>query len=381
MARFLFVTWGGAGNQTPAIGLAAALAGRGHAVTFAGYEEQRDRFAALGFAFRTLRHAQRHWPASRTDDWLPVLVDAVWACRQHLRDVPDLLAAEHYDAMVVDCLMFTALTAAERAAVPTAVLVHSAPGALVPPGGGLDHLALTRVNEVRAGAGLPPVATLWDAWRPFPVLCTSVPDLDPSAPRVPEAFRYVGPVFEPRRCAPWRMPWPARDRRPLALVSFSTGRAWDQTSRIGRTLAALSGGRHRVLVTTGLADVSRTPLPGDAVLVPFVPHADVLPHASVTVTHAGHGTVAASLAHGVPLVALPNPAADQPALAGQVERLGAGIALDGDDATPDQIAEAVHAVLADPSYAARAHRLARALRAMPGPDGAAALLERVANAA
>ncbi|MFJ9542148.1 glycosyltransferase [Streptomyces sp. NPDC101225] len=380
MARFAFVTWDGAGNQTPAVGLAAALTGRGHDVTFAGYDGQRERYASLGFPFRTLGHAQRRWPASPPPDWMPVLVDAVWACREHLRDIPALLAAEHYDALVIDCLMFAALAAAEKESTPTAVLLHSAPSALVPPGGGVDHLALAGVNEARTTAGLPAVSTLWDTWRPFPVVCAGTPDLDPPTPDAPPALEYVGPVFEPRRGAPWSGPWPAQDERPLVLVSFSSGQAWDQTSRISRTLTALPADRHRVLVTTGLADVSRVSVPGDAVLVPFVPHVDVLPYASVTVTHGGHGTVAASLAHGVPLVALPNPAADQPALAAHVERLGAGIALDGDGATPDDIADAVRTVLEDDSYAARARQLARSISALPGPDGAAARLERIAKA-
>src|SRR3954470_935329 len=183
MARFVFVTWDGAGNQTPAIGLGATLAGRGHDVTFAGYDGQRERFTSLGHDFRTLNHAQQLWPTSPPPDWMPVLVDVVWACRQHLRDLPDLLAAEHYDAMVIDCLMFAALAAAERESVPTAVLLHSTPRALLPPGGGLDQLALTSVNEARADAGLPAVQALWDTWRAFPVVCTSTPDLDPPTPR------------------------------------------------------------------------------------------------------------------------------------------------------------------------------------------------------
>lgn len=379
MARFAFVTWDGAGNQTPAIGLAAALKGRGHEVTFAGYEGQRERYTTLGFPFRTLGRAQQLWPTSPPPDWMPVLVDAVWACRPHLRDIPDLLAAEHYDAMVIDCLMFAALAAAERESVPAAVLLHSTPNALVPPGGGLDQLALAGVNKTRTDAGLPAVGTLWDTWRDFPVLCAGAPDLDPPADHVPPAIEYVGPVFEPRRGAPWSRPWPAQDERPLVLVSFSSGQAWDQTSRISRTLAALPAERHRVLVTTGLADVSRVAVQGDAVLEPFVPHVDVLPHASVTVTHGGHGTVAASLAHGVPLVVLPNPAADQPALAAQIERLGVGIALDGESATPEQIGDAVHTVLDDDSYAAHARQLARTIGALPGPEGAVGLLERMAK--
>lgn len=220
MARFLFLTWGGAGNQSPAIGLAAALAGRGHVVTFAGYPDHARRFDALGF-----------------------------------------------------------------------------------------------------GAG-------------------------------------------------WRSPWPAGDPRPLAVVSFSTGQAWDQRSRIQRTLDALDDGGYRVLVTTGLAGTPGITVPGDAALVPFVPHASVLPHAAITVTHAGHGTVAASLAHGVPLVALPNLAADQPALAQRVAELRAGIALDGDSASVGEIAAACRRVLADDDYAKGACRMQEVIAAYPGGGGA-----------
>ncbi|MFF5303394.1 glycosyltransferase [Streptomyces sp. NPDC013161] len=123
---------------------------------------------------------------------------------------------------------------------------------------------------------------------------------------------------------------------------------------------------------------------GDAVLALFVSHADVPPHTSVTVTHTGHGTVIASLAHGVPLVAPPNPAAGQPALAEQIERLGVGIALEGDTATPDHIAAAVHTPIRDDSYATPAGSLAssahyqdrtapqqcsNASRALPDPHG------------
>ncbi|MGH3094485.1 MAG: glycosyltransferase [Streptosporangiales bacterium] len=78
-----------------------------------------------------------------------------------------------------------------------------------------------------------------------------------------------------------------------------------------------------------------------------------------TVTHAGHGTLAASLAHGIPIVALPNPAADQPALAARVAELGAGVALDGEAATPTEIRAAVDTVLASGSYSAAADLVER----------------------
>jgi UDP:flavonoid glycosyltransferase YjiC (YdhE family) len=118
-------------------------------------------------------------------------------------------------------------------------------------------------------------------------------------------------------------------------------------------------------------------IPVNAAIRPFVPHAAVLPSAVVTVTHAGHGTVSASLAYGVPIVALPNPVADQPFLAATLQRLGAGLALDG-ESEPDAIRSAVAAVLTHPSYAAAAKTLAAAIHAAPGVNGAATELERLA---
>jgi UDP:flavonoid glycosyltransferase YjiC (YdhE family) len=111
---------------------------------------------------------------------------------------------------------------------------------------------------------------------------------------------------------------------------------------------------------------------------PFVPHAEVLPSVSVTVTHCGHGTVTASLAHGVPIAGLPNPAADQPYLAARIQALGAGVAMDG-EASPAIIQRAVRDLLDRPSYRQAAARLGQAIRAAPGAAGAADVLEDLAR--
>ncbi|WP_329238293.1 hypothetical protein OG417_35555 [Actinoallomurus sp. NBC_01490] len=377
MTGFLFLTWPGAGNQVPEIGIAAALRAAGHRVTFAGYAAQAERFASLGFAFRVLPHAQRTWPAQPPQDWMPALVDAVWACGGHLADIPRLLADEPADVLVVDCLMFGALTAAERVGTRTAVLVHSSPGALSPPGGPLERLLLPAVNEVRAAGGLTHLTRLWDAWTPFPTLCTSVRELDPPAQRLPAEFTFVGPVDEPSGPSGWTSPWPADDPRPLVVAGFSTGPAWDQASRVQRTLDALDDGCYRLLVTTGMVDPQRVRVPGDAAVVPFIPHAEVFPGASAVVTHAGHGTVATAMRHGVPVVGLPNPAADQPALAAHLAERGAGIALDGERATSAEIRAAVDKVLNDNGYRDAAAAISAAIAAAPGAAGAADLLARL----
>jgi UDP:flavonoid glycosyltransferase YjiC (YdhE family) len=107
-----------------------------------------------------------------------------------------------------------------------------------------------------------------------------------------------------------------------------------------------------------------------------VPHAEVLPSVSATVTHCGHGTVTASLAHGVPIAGLPYPAADQPFLAARIQALGAGVAMDG-ESSPAIIKGAVRDLLDRPSFREAAARLAQSIRLAPGAAGAADLLEQL----
>lgn len=381
MAQFTILSWSGAGNQPPAISIAQALRERGHHVTFAGYEDQRALFTGRGFHFTRLETAARAWRDVPAENTFDSFVKYAWASYQHLDDVEQVISDGRPDVVVVDCLMFGALAALENKDVPTVVLVHSAPGALLPPGGGFESALLDPVNRVRAAAGRPHVGRLWAAWEPFPTFSNNIRQLDRLASEVPASFGYVGPIGERTAPSGWRGPWHPSDPRPLVLVSFSTWSHWDQSSRIRRTLEALAGRDCRVLVTSGEAKLESVPVPDNAIVVSHVPHAEVLPHASVTVTHAGHGTVMTSLAHGVPLVCLPNRGADQPSLAWQVASLGAGRALDGDAATPKQIAEAVDQVLSEFSYKAAAGRIAAEIATAPGGRGVVQGLEQIASGA
>ncbi len=145
---------------------------------------------------------------------------------------------------------------------------------------------------------------IWESWARFPTLCASLPALDPLAASAPPAFTYAGPIQEQLPTSGWRVPWTGDDPRPMVLVSFSAARVWDQTSRLQRTLYGLSERPVKTLVTASTADTMQLTIPANACIVPFIPHEEVLPQTAVMVTHAGHGTATAALAHGVPLVCL-----------------------------------------------------------------------------
>jgi UDP:flavonoid glycosyltransferase YjiC (YdhE family) len=104
----------------------------------------------------------------------------------------------------------------------------------------------------------------------------------------------------------------------------------------------------------------------------------VLPYADAVVTHAGHGTTVAALAHGVPLVCLPI-SRDQPDIAARVAWHKAGIRLRG-PRTPTRIAAAIARVLGDDAYRRSAGRLAAAIAHEAPERRGVEALEQIATA-
>lgn len=132
----------------------------------------------------------------------------------------------------------------------------------------------------------------------------------------------------------------------------------------------------RALVTTGPAvDAASLAAPSNVSVVPFAPHAEVLPDAAVVVTHAGHGTAIAALAHGVPLVCIPM-GRDQFDVAARVVAAGAGVRVK-QSSRPSEIGKAVSSVLAESRYRQAAERLGEVIAAEPGASGAVDEIEAV----
>lgn len=379
MARFTFVTWDGGGNLPPAIGIAQELVSRGHAVRFLGYEVQRPALAARGFQLRALPRSGSFdiYGDIPPEERLGALTRMVWANPDHLADLDECLAAEPADVLVIDFVMNGALAHAARSTVPAASLAHSSVAALIPPPGTpMGDLRLAATNALRRQADLPILARLNDGWEGMPTLVTTIPELDPSAAGAPSWVHYVGPIRERSTGEAFESPWDLDDGRPLVLVSFSTTGLWDQRERIRKVLEALAEEPLRVLVSSRTRDLG--PAPANAAVRPFVPHELVMPWSAVTITHCGHGTVTASLASGVPILGLPNAAADQPFLAARLEDLGAGLALDG-GAGPSAIRMAVRKIIGNPSYRTVARKLGLSIRATGGAHQAATELERLAH--
>lgn len=394
--RYLFVTWDGGGNLHCVLPLAARLVRRGHEVEFLGNRSQRGAIEEQGCSFAAFQRAPESVSSSASeallDDWKPrslLATNALYRDKLLVAPAPlfaaDTLAAIERcrpDAVAVDYFLFGALAAAERSGLPSAALWHTVyapPEVDVPAfasGQGLPRglpsrltgramrglsaawwkRTLPSLNATRAGLGLPPLGRVFEQYdRLDRVLVMSSAAFDFAAltgAAMPANVRYVGPQISPEKSdAPQPV---AKGDPPLVLVSFSTTyQAQDELLR--RTIAALGQLPVRALVTTGPAISLDGALPANVETSPWVSHAEVLPRTSLVLTHGGHGTAMASLAHGVPLICMPM-GRDQPCVAARVTHSGAGLRL-SKKPSQREISGAIRTALATPSLRENAERL------------------------
>jgi MGT family glycosyltransferase len=317
-------------------------------------------------------------------------------------DVRGELQRRPADVVVGNFFLFGAQIGAEAEGVPFVFLVAnllSFPGSGTPPLGPgfkpargplgrardatlnrvmsrLFDKGLDQLNEVRRMNGLEPVdSVLQNFARAERLLMLTSGAFDYEGFSPPPNVRVVGPrLDDPAWAGDWTPP-PGDD--PLVLVGMSST-FMDHADVLQRVATALGELPVRGFLTTGPSIAPAAIVaPPNVTVVERAPHSEVLRHASAVVTHAGHGTVIKALAAGVPVVALPL-GRDQLDNAARVAHHGAGLRLKP-KARPDAIAKAVQRVVAEPSFAANAERIAAAIAAESAEDLAVAELEALAE--
>ena len=389
--RVLFATRGSSGHVTPLAPYGHALLRAGHGVRVAGQHHFAANVERTGLPFAPVG-------ALRDEDWMPLMPtfagmllddghDAM--CREFfgrldmaamlpgLREVadewrPDLIVRESWE--------YGSTIVAEERAIPLARVGLGVAGVEAVS----ERAAIPAIDAERVAAGLPADPD-GERLRATPYL-TDVPASLEDADSPPTTLR-VRTAEAPPPAEP--------DDRPLvyaSLGSVTAGVHMPFYPALYRTLIdVLAPLPVRILLTVGEArDLGELgDLPPNVEVERWVPQDEVLPHASVVVTHGGHGSTLGALAHGVPLVVLPLFALDQWFNAEAVAHAGAGIALDAERRTRLPIAmpsaetleglrPAVERLLTDPGPRAAAHRIADEMRALPPVDDAVPALEDLA---
>ncbi len=164
-------------------------------------------------------------------------------------------------------------------------------------------------------------------------------------------------------------------------VYVTLGTVWNTDLDVFRLVIAALADRVNLVVTVGRQNdpAALGPQPSGVVIRTYIPQHDLLPWCDAVVTHGGSGTVLGALAHGVPLLVVPQ-GADQWTNAGEVVAAGAGRRLLRDELSTDAVRDCVTALLNDPSYRRSASRIEQELNAMPSPADAVGALEALLGA-
>jgi MGT family glycosyltransferase len=389
----LVAAFGDPGHVFPAISLGRALAGRGHEVVVETWEERRGAVEGAGLGFAAAEEYKMFPPPE------PDSADGQHAA-EAARGLLPLLEEMRPHVAVSDILTLAPALAAERAGVPLATLIpHIYP--VVEPGlpffaiglrpprtpvgraiwrtgqralnVGLEH-GRRDLNLQRERLGLPPVDRFHGGISSELALVATYPQLEYPR-RWPAGVEVTGPMT-------FEVPHPEIElppgERPLVLVAPST--AHDSENHLVRTaLKAFADEPVRVVATTNRV-VPQRPIevPANAVLVDWLSYSQLMPAASLVVSHGGHGTVARALGAGTPVLICPI-VGDMSETAMRVSWAEAGLSLPWRLCRPESLRWAARRILGDGSFAARAGEIAAWGRENDGAGRGAELVENLAR--
>ena len=391
--RVLVAAFGDAGHVFPAIALGKALAARGHQVVIETWEERRAAVEGEGLGFAAAEEYRMFPPPDPDSEEGQHAAEAAQALMPLLKELRP-------HVVVSDILTLAPTLAAERAGIPLATLIPHIypvvePGlpffaiGLRPPRTELGrriwrygHDRALRIgleqgrrdlNVQRARLGLPPIDRFHGGISPDLALVATYPQLE--YPRQwPPGVEITGPMTFELPHSDIELP-PGDD--PLVLVAPST--AHDSENHLVRTaLAALAEEPVRVVATTNRVAPQRPiEVPANARLVEWLSYSQLMPAASLVVSHGGHGTVARALGAGTPVLVCPI-IGDMSETAMRVAWAGAGLSLPWRLCRPWPLRWAARRLLHEPGFAAKALEIAAWGAENDGAARGAELVEQLA---
>jgi UDP:flavonoid glycosyltransferase YjiC (YdhE family) len=415
------------GHFNPLLAVGRILIAAGHEVVVSSGSGFRERAEAIGAGFRPL-------PAEADLDLLHI--DEIFPERKSLPPGPPQLRFD-MERIFLDTIpaQFAGLNAILRSFPADLILVDTlfggtlpfalgAPAAIRPATAGLGVIFLPfhRDDGAPAGLGLPPatapeqfaqyraiaekveagllqpvqahadtvLARLGAARLQMPYfdalvalhdlfLQPTVPGFEYPRRDLPQGVRFIGALPPPDGYPmPDAVAAALGQGKRIVLVTQGTVANFDLGQLLAPTLAGLAERTDLVvLAATGGRPITDIPgrIPANAIAAPFLPFDRIMKRMDVLVTNGGYGTVSHALSAGVPLV-VAGATEDKPEVGARAAWSGTGIDLRTETPSAEQIREAVGAVLANPSYRARAQALSYEFGRYDAAREVCSLLER-----
>ncbi|MFW5438628.1 macrolide family glycosyltransferase [Paenibacillus apiarius] len=400
MARVLVVITPAEGHVNPSLGLVQQLVKCGEEVTYVCTEEYRKRIEATGAKVLTYTYAR----GSFADD--PVLKPIIYkhpyqfiqfVLRGFIEPViPEVFALteqDSYDYLIYDYLIgWGGQMIAERLGIPAVCSITSF--AFVKPLGsehdvdGLDDEEIQSIYETtmntarqladRYQLSAPDIDDIFKAYGRLKIVHTSR-YFQPQVEKLDDSYVFTGSSIAPRTDAPdFSL---ERDQLPYAhAVYISLGSILNNNIDFYKLCFEAFRNEPIQFILSSGKDTDMEPLaghiPDNFIVKPYLPQLEVLQQVDAFITHAGMNSTSEALYYDVPLVMIPL-TSDQPMVAQQVQKLGAGVIVDKDELTPAVLRNALLEVLNQSSYKQHARAIGESLRQAGGYERAAEMVMNV----
>ncbi|MCY9590997.1 glycosyl transferase family 1 [Paenibacillus chitinolyticus] len=363
MARVLFINAGSEGHINPTIGVVQELVSRGEEVVYFCIGAYRDRMEKAGASVRTIDDQQfiEAFTSGGKDYVLERAIGLLLTADVVIPTVLEQIRGEHFDYMIHDSMFGCGRMLAQILKLPAissctsfAHIEETFDALLEPPPVKTPEEIVERFQSLTKTVGEKYGV---EVRTPYEVFCNPAPftivyttrDFQTNEEKFDQTYKFVGPSLSSR---------PAQKNFDLTAIKgkdpiyISLGTVFNQAIDFYKLcFEAFGNTEHTIVMSVGnntlISDLGE--IPDNFIVKNYVPQTEVLQHTKLFVTHGGMNSTHEGLYNGVPLVVIPQNA-DQPMVAGQVAKIGAGLALQMQGLTAHQLREAVDQVLSLPSF-------------------------------
>ncbi|MFM9277621.1 macrolide family glycosyltransferase [Paenibacillus jiagnxiensis] len=383
MARVLFINGGSEGHINPTIGVVQELVSRGEEVVYFCIEAFRERIEKTGASVRTFDDQKfikafisggRNYLLERINGLL-LTADIV------IPSVLEQIKGEHFDYIIHDSMFGCGRLLAQILKLPA---INSC-SSFAQTKESFDTMMEQFSIKVPAET-VKPITDRFqsltamvkekydvDIQSPYEVFCNPAPltivyttrEFQPDGEAFDQTYKFVGPSIS-SRFTPENFDFTAiKGKSPIYI---SLGTVFNQAIDFYKLcFEAFGNTDHTIVMSIGnkaqVSDLGE--IPENFIVKNYVPQTEVLQYAKLFITHGGMNSAHEGLYCGVPLIVIPL-SADQPIIAEQVANIGAGMKLQMQSLTVNQLRETTDHVLSLPSFKKAATSIGESFRQSGG---------------